>query len=304
MSEQRSTASNGKPLPAGGPVAESRGFLSLLTGSFSTPAAENPTVAMIEAAYRHHHLDARYINCDVPPDALGDAVRGARAMGWAGFNCSIPHKVAVISHLDRLGASAEIIGAVNCVVRHGDELVGENTDGQGFLSSLRTVTEPAGEAMVVFGAGGAARAIAVETALAGAVTLTVVNRDRSRGEELVELINERTPATASYAPWDRTYSVPPGTGIVVNATSIGLYPDVTARPNMEADSLGPGMVVADVIPNPPRTRLLEIARERGCTTLDGLGMLVNQGVTSIWHWTGTHADPGVMQSTMKELFRT
>jgi len=88
-------------------------FLSILTGSFATPAAENPTVAMVEAAYRHHGIDARYLNCEVAPDALGDAVRGARAMGWAGFNCSIPHKVAVIEYLDRLAASAEIIGAVN-----------------------------------------------------------------------------------------------------------------------------------------------------------------------------------------------
>jgi shikimate dehydrogenase len=94
------------------PTAGSTGFLSALTGSFATPAAENPTVAMIEAAYRHHEIDARYINCEVAPAALGDAVRGARAMGWLGFNCSIPHKVAVIEHLDALGESAAVIGAV------------------------------------------------------------------------------------------------------------------------------------------------------------------------------------------------
>src|SRR5215213_10831899 len=113
-------------------------FLSALTGSFAMPAAENPTVAMVEAAYRHHGIDARYLNCEVAPEALADAVRGARAMGWVGFNCSIPHKVAVVEHLDRLGDSAAVIGAVNCVVRRGDRLIGENTDGQGFLDSLRT----------------------------------------------------------------------------------------------------------------------------------------------------------------------
>src|SRR6266545_3806406 len=156
-------------------MSEARGFLSLLTGSFATPAAENPTVAMIEAAYRHHGLDARYINCDVAPGLLGDAVRGARAMGWAGFNCSIPHKVPVIEHLDGLGDSAAVIGAVNCVVRRDDRYVGENTDGQGFLSALRTVVDPAGTSFVVFGAGGAARAIAVEAALAGAGPITIVN---------------------------------------------------------------------------------------------------------------------------------
>src|SRR5207248_7927968 len=89
-------------------------FVSTLTGSFSTPAGENPTVAMVEAAYRDLGVDARYLNCEVPPDALGDAVRGARAMGWVGFNLSIPHKVAVIECLDGLGDSAEVIGAVNC----------------------------------------------------------------------------------------------------------------------------------------------------------------------------------------------
>ena len=86
-------------------------FLSQLTGSFSQSAAGNPTVAMIEAAYRHHELDWRYINCEVTPEKLGDAVRGARAMDWAGFNCSLPHKVAVIEHLDGLGESAAIMRA-------------------------------------------------------------------------------------------------------------------------------------------------------------------------------------------------
>jgi shikimate dehydrogenase len=276
--------------------------LSLLTGSFATPAAENPTVAMVEAAYRHHRLDARYINCQVAPSALGDAVRGALAMGWAGFNCSIPHKVTVISHIDDLGDSAQIIGAVNCVVRRGDQLIGENTDGQGFLSSLRTVVDPAGRTLVLFGAGGAARAIAVETALAGATSITVVNRDPERGGELVRLIQQQTPASAELVRWDRPYRLPPATQIVVNATPIGLFPDVGGRLDIEVDSLLPHMVVADVIPNPPRTALLSDAEARGCVTLDGLGMLVNQGVISIKHWTGISADPTVMRQTIEELF--
>src|ERR1700712_2123530 len=164
------------------------GFLSLLTGSFSTAAAENPTVAMVEAAYRGLGLDARYINCEVAPEGLADAVHGARAMGWKGFNCSLPHKVAVIEHLDGLAESAQLIGAVNCVVERGGRWIGENTDGQGFLASLRTVVDPAGATLVLLGAGGAARAIAIEAALAGVTAITVVNRGRERGEELVGLI--------------------------------------------------------------------------------------------------------------------
>src|SRR5215467_7342636 len=181
-------------------MSESGRFLSSITGSFSTPAGDNPTVAMIETAYRHHGIDARYLNCEVSPDALGDAVRGARAMGWLGFNCSIPHKVAVIEHLDSLGESAQIIGAVNCVVIRDGRLVGENTDGQGFLISLRTVVEVAGRSVVVLGAGGAARAIAVELALAGARRVTIVNRDRGRGEALAALIDAATPARGGFAP--------------------------------------------------------------------------------------------------------
>ena len=127
-------------------------FLSKLTGCFAMPAAENPTVAMVEAAYRHHGLDVRYVNCEVPPEKLGDAVKGARAMGWIGFNCSIPHKVAVINHLDGLGESAAVVGAVNCAVRQGDKFIGENTDGKGFLQSLRSVTDPTGKTVVMFGA--------------------------------------------------------------------------------------------------------------------------------------------------------
>src|SRR3954463_3592308 len=226
-----------------------RSFLSRLTGSFATPAAENPTVAMIEAAYRHHGLDARYINCEVRPEALGDAVRGANAMGWVGFNCSIPHKVAVIEHLDGLADSAAVIGAVNCAVRRDGRWIGENTDGQGFIASLRTVADPAGKRVVVFGAGGAARAIAVESALAGAAEITIANRSPERGSELVELLNARTGAKAELAVWDATFAVPAETDIVVNATSIGLFPDVDAELDLDPDTVRPGMVVADVIPN-------------------------------------------------------
>ncbi len=276
-------------------------FLSLLTGSFSTPAGENPTVAMVEAAYRHHGLDARYLNCEVAPEALGDAVRGARAMGWAGFNCSIPHKVAVIEHLDGLAASAEVIGAVNCVVRREGRYLGENTDGQGFLASLRTVADPAGRSLLVLGAGGAARAIAVEAALAGARSVTIVNRDPGRGEELAALVAERTPAAAAFVEWSGPFAVPDGTDIVVNATPVGLFPDVDAHVDLDVASLRPGMVVADVIPNPPRTNLIRDAEARGCTVLDGLGMLVGQGAIGIRHWTGIDPDQAVMRRALESL---
>jgi shikimate dehydrogenase len=283
-------------------MAASLNFLSLITGSFAMPAAENPTVAMIEAAYRHHGLDARYINCEVAPEQLGDAVRGARAMGWAGFNCSIPHKVAVIELIDELEQSAALIGAVNCVIRREHRWVGSNTDGQGFLTALRTVIDPAGAWLVLLGAGGAARAIAVECALAGVARITVINRDPARGAELVSLLNERTTVRAELIPWDTTYRIPRDVQIVVNATSVGLFPAVDDRLDLDPDTLREHMVVADVIPNPPRTRLIRDAEARGATVLDGLGMLVNQGVLSIRHWTGIDPDPSVMRGKLEELF--
>lgn len=275
-------------------------FLLPLTGSFAMPAAENPTIAMIEAAYSHHGLDWRYINCEVQPEHLGDAVRGARAMGWRGFNCSIPHKVAVIEHLDGLGASAEIIGAVNTVVLRRDALIGENTDGRGFVSALQKVVDPAGKTVVLFGAGGAARAVAVEIALAGAARITVVNRS-DRGKELVKLLNARTPAQADFAPWEGTFRIPEGTNIVIHATSIGLFPDVDAMPDIDTSSLTSEMVVADGIHNPPLTRLLTAAQARGCKTVDGLGMLVQQGVIGIKYWTGIDVDAEVMKQTLIDL---
>jgi len=281
-------------------MPDDRRFLSLLTGSFSTPAGANPTVAMVEAAYRHLGLDARYINCDVAADHLGAAVRGALAMGWAGFNCSLPHKVTVIEHLDGLGASAELIGAVNCVVVREGRLVGENTDGQGFLAALRTVVDPAGRHLVLFGAGGAARAIAVEAARAGVARLTIVNRTVHHAEALAEVVSGRTSARAQALSWDGPWRIPEDADIVVNATSIGLG-DAQARLALDVDSLRAGLVVADVIPNPPRTALIRDAEERGCRVLDGVGMLVNQALVAIELWTGRQADAQVMRAALEEV---
>jgi shikimate dehydrogenase len=257
---------------------------------------------MVEAAYRHHGLDVRYINCEVPPDRLGDAVRGARAMGWIGFHCSLPHKVSVIEHLDGLGESAALMGAVNCAVRRGEQFVGENTDGKGFLKSLREAIDPRGKRVLLFGAGGAARAIAVELALAGAVEITVANRERTRGAQLVDLLNTKTSAAASLVEWNHTIAIPDGVDIVINATSVGLFPDVAGRLDLDSATLHPGMVVADVIPNPPRTSLIREAEARGCVAIDGLGMLVNQGVVGIKYWTGVDVDASAMRSTVEAIF--
>jgi shikimate dehydrogenase len=263
---------------------------------FGKPVAENPTVAMIEAAFRHHGLDWRYVQFEIEPEGLADAVRGMRAMGFRGGNVTTPHKVAIVKHLDRIAESASLMGAVNCIVRRGRELAGENTDGKGFVQSLRERTDPAGKRVVILGAGGAARAIAVELSLAGAKSLTVVNRSRERGRDLAALVKAEAVA------WEGDYLVPADTDVVVNATSIGLFPDVEARVPLDVSTLAARMIVADVIPNPPETRLVRDARARGCTVLDGLGMLVNQGVIGFKYWTGIDADPSVLRGALESVF--
>jgi shikimate dehydrogenase len=277
-------------------------FKQEITAVFGKPVAENPTQAMVEAAYRHHGLDWRYLTLEVDPAGLADAVKGARAMGFAGFNCTIPHKVAVIPHLDELGESARLMGAVNCVVRRGARLVGENTDGKGFLESLRKVRDPRGLSILLFGAGGAARAIGVELALAGASRVRVVNRGESRGRELAALLASKTPVTAEAVPWSAPFRVPGDVDVLINATSLGLFPDIGGALPLDLATLRPEVVVADVIPNPPRTLLVKAAEGRGCRVIDGLGMLVNQGVIGIKYWTGVDVDRGVMRRALEAIF--
>jgi shikimate dehydrogenase len=277
-------------------------FKQEITAVFGKPVAENPTQVMVEAAYRHHGLDWRYLTLEVDPADLGDAVRGARAMGFAGFNCTIPHKVAVITHLDGLGESARIMGAVNCVVRRGSRLEGENTDGKGFLESLRDCADPRGLSVLIFGAGGAARAIGVEMCLAGASLVRVVNRGADRGRELANLLSSKTPARAEAISWNPPFRVPADVDVVINATSVGLFPDTEGILPLDLETLRPGMIVADVIPNPPRTLLVRGAEARGCRVLDGLGMLVNQGVIGIKYWTGVDADRTVMRGALEHVF--
>jgi shikimate dehydrogenase len=273
------------------------GFCPELVGSMSEGAAGNPTAVMVEAAFAHHGLAWRYVNMEVAAAALADAVRGSRAMGFRGFSCSMPHKVAVIDHLDGLASSASVIGAVNCVVRDGERLVGHNTDGEGFLRALVERVEVRGARIVVLGAGGAARAISVELGFAGASEVTIVNRDGVRGRTLAELIAAHTPTRAMWTPWVGDLLIPPGTDVLVNATSVGLYaPD--DRPAVEVASLRNAALVADVVFNPVDTRLLRDAAALGCRTLDGLGMLVHQGAAAVERWVGVSPDRSVMREAL------
>jgi shikimate dehydrogenase len=159
-----------------------------------------------------------------------------------------------------------------------------------------------GKKAVLLGAGGAARAIGVELLKAGAASVTVVNRSRQRGEELTAVLNRVAPGKAVFTPWQGDYRAPPGTDLVINATSIGMFPNADERVPLNMGTLTEYMLVCDVIPNPPRTRLVRDAERLGCRTLDGLGMLVNQGVIGIRLWTGREPDPVVMRRALEEVF--
>ncbi len=273
--------------------------LQEICACFGQPVAGNPTQYMMERAFAHHGLDWRYLTLEVPPENLAAAVAGMRAMGFRGGNVTKPHKVAVLEHLDGTSQAAGLMGAVNCINRQGDQLIGENTDGKGFVQSLLSITDPGGKKVVLLGAGGAARAIAVELGLAGVDEITVVNRTPKRGEELATLLNDKVDTSARFVPWEGDYQLGEEVEVVINATSIGLF-DPEARVPLDVETLREGMIVADVVFNPPETRLLSEARDRGCIALDGLGMLVNQGVISLLIWTGIEPDAAVMRDALEE----
>jgi len=275
-------------------------FRAELLACFGQPVDENPTGVMQEAGFRELGLNWRYLTIEVPPAKLREAMAGVRAFGMRGLNLTIPHKVAVMQYLDEIAPDAAVIGAVNTVRREGDRLIGENTDGKGFLHGVRTDAgvDPRGKRTVVLGAGGAARAIVTELALAGAAEVLVVNRSVERGEPMVAYLAAKTGCAIRFEPWRGIYAVRGDVDLLVNATSIGLYPDVDAMPPVDLAGARGGMLVCDAVFNPPETKLLAAARQLGLPTLDGLSMLVYQGTIGFQLWTGREAPVGVMKEAL------
>lgn len=273
-----------------------------LVGVFGQPVAENPTGVMQEAAFAACGLNWRYLTMEVAPEHLHDAFQGLRAIGMRGVNLTIPHKVTCIPFLDGLSPEAQIIGAVNTVVVHNGRLTGHNTDGQGFLRGLRQDAgcNPKGKTVVLLGAGGAARAIATELLLAGAARLFVVNRSEKRALHMIEHLVERTGGDIVFEPWESPFVVPSDAEILVNATSVGLYPHADAMPDVSLAAARADLLVCDAVFNPPVTRLLALARDRGMPTLDGLSMLVYQGAIGFEMWTGEKAPEAVMKEALAQ----
>ncbi len=264
------------------------------------PVAGNPAQYMFEQAFLHHGLDWRYLSLEVSPEGLADAVRGMRAMGFRGGNCTEPHKQAVAPHLDRLTQAAELTGVVNCFYRDGDALVGENTEGRGFLEALRRRTDPAGKRAVLLGAGPMARAIAVELALAKVAQIVVVNRSEPEGRALVELVSGKLGTAASLVAWDQPYQVPADTEVLVDATSPGDRDPDDSVP-LDLELLAPETIIADVTFNPPRTWLVEQAAGRNCPTIDGLEMFIEQALLNFRLWTGIDPEPTLLREAVEEF---
>lgn len=280
-----------------------KNYRAELVGVFGDPVDGNPTGVVEEAGFAATGLNWRYLTCRVAVEQLADAMRGMRAIGMRGVNLTMPHKVEVIQYLDELTPAARIIGAVNTVVNRGGRLIGENTDGKGFVRSLTEHgASLAGKHIVLLGAGGAAKAIGVECALGGARKISVVNRNAARGEALARAIRENTAAEAVYLPWAGTAELPEGADILINATCVGLAPNANQFPDIRYDQIRPGLLVCDVVFNPDVTLFLRKAQERGAKTLTGLGMLVNQAALNFEIWTDVKAPREVMTQTLTREF--
>ncbi len=278
---------------------DGRTALAFLLGH---PVAHSLSPAMHQAAFAAVGLNAAYLPWDVAPDRLAAAVGGLRSLeNFLGANVTVPHKEGVASLLDGRTAEAETIGAVNTLWREDGRLLGDNTDGAGFLAALTEAwpDRDPGQPAVLLGAGGAARAVAASLLRAGAGTLVLANRTPGRARELGEFLAARFPTARvvveGLRPTWRLEGIPPSC-LLVNTSAVGLHAD--DPPLFDYAGLGPAMAVYDLIYNPPETPLLQAARSRGCATANGLGMLLHQGALAFERWTGVPAPREVMRTAL------
>ena len=249
-----------------------------VVGVIGSPVRHSLSPVLQNAAFAASGLDWAYVAFEVAPGGAAEAVAAVRALGLEGLSVTMPHKTPAAAACDRLSPTAEALGAVNTVVRRGDETLGESTDGAGLLAALAADEgfDPAGKRALVLGAGGAGRAVVLALARAGAAEVVVANRTPARAHAAAALAGPRgrvgVPADAADAD------------LVVNATPQGMGRSGTTP--VGASRLGPGQLVADLVYDPPVTPLLAAARGRGAVAVNGLGMLVHQAALAFRSWTG------------------
>jgi shikimate dehydrogenase len=254
---------------------------------------------MQNAAFREVGVDAVYVPFEVEPDNLECAVKGLKCLNVKGFNVTVPHKERIVEYLDYLSEEAEVLGAVNTVKNEDGKFTGYNTDVGGFARSLKEEgIEVEGKRVLMFGAGGAAKAVGYALLKERVKFLNVVNRSFKKTKELGELLG-RFGNVLVYPLKEGTVEVLlKDVDLIVNTTSVGLKE--TDPQLFDYSKIPEGITVVDIIYNPPETSLLKAAKEKGCKTVNGLGMLVHQGAMAFEIWTGKRAPVETMKKVLTE----
>jgi shikimate dehydrogenase len=277
-----------------------------LVGLIGWPISHSVSPVMHNAAFAELRLNWRYVPLPVHPERVAEAVAGVRALGLRGVNVTVPHKQAVMPHLDRWSPAAAAIGAVNTIiVGEEGELLGDNTDAAGFVTDLRANgVHPAGKRVLVVGAGGAARAVVYGLAEAGCGSIVLLNRTLDKAENLLAAMRELFPAVPMLArPFPEGVAESAADAeLIVNCTSLGMSPNLEGLPWDEDVEFAPGQTVYDLVYNPAVTRLLQLASVDGATVIGGLGMLIHQGAIAFERWTGETAPVDVMRRAVNVVF--
>ncbi len=271
-----------------------------MTGMFGHPVAENPIDRMFDAVYAHYDLNWQFWKMDIKSSVeIPVAIAGAKAMGFAGFCITVPYKIDVIENLDGFDEDVRVMGAANYVTFEEGRMIGHNNDGKGVVKAIEKVSSIAGKRIVMLGAGGAGRAMAVEIARAGAAHLTVITRRQSQGVEVAKLVQQATGVPTEWILWAGNIALPEGTQIVLNATHLGALPELEVVP-IDWNTVPIDATVVDVITNPRITPFLETAREQGCSVVDGVDMLVQLAMQIFEAWTGISPDEQVFQKAVEK----
>ncbi|MFX3635709.1 MAG: shikimate dehydrogenase [Candidatus Pristimantibacillus sp.] len=275
---------------------------TVLYGVIGDPIRHSKSPIMMNRAFRESGINGVYSAFHITPDKLADFIGGVRAMGIRGVNVTIPHKLDIMNYMDEIDPGARAIGAVNTIVNENGHLTGYNTDGIGYVRSLKEEAEPnlTGKRIVVIGAGGASRAIVYALANEQPANITIANRSVERAQELVQSFNSLADMQA--VTTEGLKDACKDADIVINTTSVGMYPNIEATP-IDAAWLKQDAVASDLIYNPLRTKFLLDAEKNGCRIHGGLGMFINQGAYAFEYWTGQPAPAEAMRETVLAALR-